>query len=88
MTWRTAFREVLKLKMFLTSNPTVETEHRINAWLTQANGNYANWCIQGAQDAVEYFNLVDGNAEELKKSYEWNWLSNYAQVKHNLTVDQ
>ena len=88
MTWRTAFREVLKLKMFLTSNPTVETEHRINVWLTRANGNYADWCIQGAQDAVEYFNLVDGNADELKKSYEWNWLSNYAQVKHNLTVDQ
>lgn len=73
-TWRTAFREVVKLKHFMDTVPTVETEHRLNTWLTVANGNFAEWCLKGAVDAIEYYNSVDGDYEMLKLSFEWDWL--------------
>ena len=74
MTWRTAFREVVKLRHFMSTQPTLETEHRLNVWSTVATGNFANDCIQGAQDAVKYYNEVNGDYELLKLSFEWQWL--------------
>jgi hypothetical protein len=73
-TWRTAFRETLKLRLFLATQPTVETEHRFNVWLTQAQGNYSNYCLDGARDAVEYYNEVAGDLDKLQLSFEWAWL--------------
>ena len=73
-TWRTAFREVVKLKHFMATQPTVETEHRLDTWLTVANGDYAEWCLRGANDAVEYYNEVLGQYDRLMLSFEWNWL--------------
>ena len=74
MTWRTAFREVVKLKHFMATQPTLETEHRLNVWLTVAAGNFANWSITGSEDAVAYYNEVGGDLEKLQLSFEWNWL--------------
>jgi hypothetical protein len=74
MTWRTAFREVLKLKHFMNTSPTVETEHRLNTWLTVAQGNHAEYCLAGAADAVEYYAEVAGDYELLKLSFDWAWL--------------
>ena len=74
MTWRTAFREVIKLKHFDATAPTLENSHRLDVWCTQAEGNYAEYCLQGAQDAVAYYNEVDGDYEKLKLSFEWEWL--------------
>ena len=74
MTWRTAFREVVKLRHFMTTAPTVETEHRLNVWLTIADGDFANWSICGAEDAVAYYAEVDGDYERLKLSFDWQWL--------------
>ena len=75
MTWRTAFREVLKLKHFMAIQPTVETEHRLRTWSTVARGDYAEWCLRGAADAVVYYDLVGGDYEQLKSiSFEWQSL--------------
>jgi hypothetical protein len=74
MTWRTAFREVLKLKHFMNTSPTLETEHRLNTWLTVAQGNHAEYCLAGAADAVEYYAEVAGDYELLKLSFDWAWL--------------
>ena len=74
MTWRTAFREVVKLKHFMAIAPTLETEHRLNVWLTVAEGEYAEYCLKGANDAVAYYNEVAGDYEKLKLSFEWAWL--------------
>jgi hypothetical protein len=84
MCWRTAFREVLKLKAAL---PDIEAEYRLRTWLTPSFRSYATawkWSAIGAQDAVEYYNEVGGDFDELKKSYDWAWLSSYAFVKHSL----
>jgi hypothetical protein len=85
MAWRTAFRECLKLK----GNTDVESQYRLNKWLTVDKGHRnGQWSIYGAEDAVEYYDSVAGNFDELKKSYDWSWLASYALLKRNLTVDQ
>jgi hypothetical protein len=89
VSWRTAFREVLKLKASL---PDVENEYRLNKWLNFDNTDqhivYESWSRWGAEDAVEYYESVNGNFEDLKKSYEWQWLASFAFVKRGLTPDQ
>jgi hypothetical protein len=84
MCWRTAFREVLKLRVSL---PDVENEYRLNQWCTVDN-TQSKWSMKGAQDAVEYYESVGGDFTELKKSYDWAWLASYAFLKRNLTPDQ
>jgi len=74
MTWRTAFREVVKLKHFMNTQPTIETEHRLTIWLTVAEGEYAGWCLRGANDAVDYYNEIDGEYDKLMLSFDWPWL--------------
>jgi hypothetical protein len=74
MTWRTAFREVLKLKQFQELSPTVENKRRLKTWLTKAEGEFSEYCLVGARDAVAYFDEVAGDADKLKLSYEWGWL--------------
>jgi hypothetical protein len=84
MCWRTAFREVLKLRASL---PDVENEYRLNQWCNMDN-TQSKWSMKGAQDAVEYYESVGGDFTELKKSYDWEWLASYAFLKRNLTPDQ
>lgn len=82
MTWRTAFREVLKLRQFMDTDPTLETEYRLNTWLTKAAGAHANWSTRGAKDAVAYYESVSGDQEELMKSFEWDFLQKYFNKKY------
>lgn len=88
MCWRTAFREVIKLKAAL---PDIEAEYRLKTWLKPISiypePPTWKWSIYGAEDAVEYYDAVDGNFDELKKSYEWDWLASYALVKRGLAPD-
>ena len=83
MAWRTAFREVLKLKASL---PDVESEYRLNAWLTK-DSTEGQWSRKGAEDAVAYYDEVQGDFDALKKSYEWDWLASYAFMRRNLLAD-
>jgi hypothetical protein len=84
MAWRTAFREVIKLKATL---PDVESEYRLQNWLTVDWSENGNWSIIGAKDAVEYYDSVNGDFDELRKSYDWAWLSSYVFMKHGLSPD-
>jgi hypothetical protein len=86
--WRTAFREVLKLRHSL---PDVENEYRLDQWLnfdnTDSHVVNESWSRWGAEDAVEYYESVGGDFAALKKSYEWSWLASYALLKRNLAPD-
>jgi hypothetical protein len=73
-TWRTAFREVLKLRLFMDTQPTLETEHRLTTWCTVGEGQYAGMSISGAKDAVAYYEEVGGDPAKLQLSFEWAWL--------------
>jgi hypothetical protein len=85
MAWRTAFREVLKLK----GSADVESKYRLDKWLNN-HGAVKNgeWSIHGAEDAVEYYDSVTGDLTELHKSYDWAWLATYAMIKRGLVPDQ
>jgi len=85
MTWRTAFREVIKLQASL---PDVENEYRIKQWCRNTESKNAIWSKHGANDALEYYATVKGDFAELRKSYDWSWLASYAFVKRNLLPDQ
>lgn len=74
MTWRTAFREVIKLRYFQQHKYTLETEHRLQTWCTRAEGDHAEWCLRGAQDALAYYEQVYGDYQKLKLSFDWAWL--------------
>jgi hypothetical protein len=84
MAWRTAFREVLKLRA---SMPDVESEYRLNTWLTK-DSSKGQWSMKGAEDAVAYYEEVQGDFNALRKSYEWDWLASYAFMRRNLTPDR
>ena len=76
-TWRTAFREVVKLRHYMAVDPTLETEHRLHIWCTVARGPNAEWSLRGSKDATEYYNAVGGNYDEIMKTYSWAWLQDH-----------
>jgi hypothetical protein len=74
-TWRTSFRESLKLKATIVNNPNdTASINRLMAWSTKGEGNFGEYSIKGALDAIEYYDEVNGDMDKLKLSYEWAWL--------------
>jgi hypothetical protein len=84
LTWRTAFREVLKLKDDVVKTASVESQYRLDVWLTQAEGNCAEWSLCGAKDAVNYYKQVGGDMDKLLLSFEWAWLKDYWAKKYTV----
>jgi hypothetical protein len=78
-TWRTAFREALKLR----ATDDEVSKNRLEFWLTVGSGKFSQYSINGATDAVQYYEEVNGDFEKLKLSYDWPWLYAYFQAKYN-----
>jgi len=81
LTWRTAFRETLKLKDDVVKTGSIESQYRLTTWLTEGNDEYS---MQGAKDAVEYYESVNGKHDKLMLSFEWAWLNKYWTKKYIL----
>ena len=81
LTWRTAFRETLKLKDDVVKTGSIESQYRLTTWLTVGDDEYST---QGANDAVEYYELVNGEHDKLMLSFEWVWLKEYWAKKYIL----
>jgi hypothetical protein len=77
-TWRTAFRECIKLK----ASGTSENSERLHTWLTTGIGEFAQYSLQGARHAIEYYEEVNGDFDKLRLSYDWGWLRTYYQNKY------
>ena len=84
LTWRTAFRECIKLKDDAEKTGSIESRYRLDIWLTTAEGNYAESSLQGARDALEYYNEVNGDYTELMRSFEWAWLREYYAMRYTV----
>jgi hypothetical protein len=78
MTWRTAFREVIKLR----ADGSEESLERLRVWLTYARGQHAEWSIIGAQDGINYYDSVGGDHQQLMKTFAWSWLRDYFAELH------
>ena len=83
-TWRTAFREVIKLIDDVNKTASIESSYRMTTWLSKAEGEHAEWSLQGARDAVEYYDEVLGDHTELMRSYEWAWLREYWSSRYSV----
>lgn len=83
ITWRSAFREVLKLRQEVEQGADVEIQHRLNVWMSEAKGENAEYCLRGAQDADQYYTKVNGDADKLKLSFDWAWLQDYYYSLYN-----
>ena len=82
--WRTAFREVIKLKNHLQATNNIDSEYRLSKWVSSSETELGIWSQRGAVDAVEYFDSVAGDFDKLKLTYEWTWLDNYFNQKYDI----
>ena len=78
-TWRTSFREAIKLR----ADDSQASKDRLDAWLNIGAGDYAQYSCEGAQHAVEYYESVNGELDKLRLSYDWPWLKEYFNTKYN-----
>jgi len=86
ITWRSAFREVMKLKLEVDNGGPDIIKHRLEVWCTKANGINAEYCLQGANDSLEFYNLVSGDLNELRKSFDWQWCQDYYFAKYKINI--
>ena len=77
-TWRTAFREAIKLH----ADNSKASKDRLEFWLNIGNGDFAQYSIDGAKQAVEYYEQVNGELDKLRLSYDWPWLREYFDKKY------
>jgi len=77
-TWRTSFREALKLR----ANEDQVSKDRLDIWLTVGMSKFNEYSMEGAQHAVEYYEEVNGDFDKLKLSYDWPWLRAYFDKKY------
>jgi hypothetical protein len=75
-TWRTAFRECIKLDQ----QKDVESQYRLKQWYTVGNGEMGIWSKRGAEDALEFV----GMGGDLQLSFEWAWLKEHFDSLYNL----
>jgi hypothetical protein len=78
-TWRTSFREAIKLRL----EDSIISKHRLKIWSTVGEGDFYQYSINGALDAVEYYESVNGDLDKLRLSYDWPWLKEYFNTKYN-----
>jgi hypothetical protein len=83
ITWRSAFRETMKLAYEVDLGADIEIEHRLHTWCTYAQGENAEHCLQGAQDGVAYYKAVGGDLEMLKLSFDWQWCQDFYRAKYH-----
>lgn len=78
--WRTAFRETVKLT--LSDSPISKTW--LQRWMTFAEGENAEWVIQGAKQGYEFAIDNKHKPEVLLQSVSWEWLEEYFKLVGHL----
>lgn len=78
-TWRSAFRECVKLSSKIINNQVdTETEQRLNVWLTIGQDKpFGEYCINGAREGKKYGIANQNNLNELVKINDYVWLKEY-----------
>ena len=86
VTWRSAFREVIKLKQEVDNGAGLEIQYRLDVWCTEAEGDNAEYCLAGANDALEFYNSVNADPKELQKSFHWDWIKQWYYNKYHREI--
>lgn len=75
--WKSAFRECVKLMHNRSINPAdSESDQRLAAWSTRANPEapYADHCLRGARDAISWYEQHNDDPIELSRINDFEWL--------------
>jgi hypothetical protein len=77
-TWRSAFRECVKLSSKIIDNQIdPETEERLDAWCNIGKEHpHGEWCIKGAREGRDYGLKNQNNRDNLNKINNFDWLKN------------
>ena len=86
VTWRSAFREVIKLKQEVDNGAGVEIKYRLDTWCKRADGENAEYCLAGANDALEFYHSVDADPDELQKSFHLDWIKDWYYNKYKVKI--
>jgi hypothetical protein len=75
-TWRTAFRETVKLLYYAQTDNSIELQYRLDRWLNAhvCWAKHNPWYQYGSQDAKNFFESVDGEWHWIMMTNEWDWL--------------
>ena len=75
-TWRTSFRETVKLMYYAKTDPSIELHYRLDRWINAAVcwTKHNPWYQYGSKDAVDFFESVDGEWAWIMLTNEWDWL--------------
>lgn len=75
-TWRSAFRECVKLSSKVIDNQVdKETEERLDIWCSEGiTRPYGDMCVKGAKAGRDYGTANRGNADALKLINDFTWL--------------
>lgn len=72
-TWRSAFRECVKLSSSVIDNSSINIK-RLDIWCNVANGNHAEDALLGARSGRKYGEENKGNLDALAKINDFDWL--------------
>jgi len=73
--WKSAFRECIKLCNNIANGDSGESRQRLDTWLTKANPvPFADSVLRGASDAVAYFEANRGDTDALRMINDFEWL--------------
>lgn len=70
-TWRSAFREAVKLTL---ARDNDEAKERLEVWKTRAAGPFAEHCLRGAQEGAAYAESFHADPEAIRKINDYGWL--------------
>ena len=90
-TWRSAFRECVKLASGINpNNPSEETLQRLETWTTVDNGaRFGRYCVKGAIEGKAYGELHAEDVDALNKINDFDWLREQfiASMKKQIRAD-
>ena len=81
-TWRSAFRECVKLSSgIIEGQLNEETLKRLAVWTTQAHGDFADECLLGARAGSDYGTTYKNDVQALQKINDFAWLRKQYETK-------
>jgi hypothetical protein len=79
LAYRSAFREVIKLKQM---KPTVESQFRLKKWLKLGTGENAEWLHRGAIDGKTHYETYKDDYTKLMYSYDYEWIKDKLKLSY------
>jgi hypothetical protein len=86
-TWRSAFRECVKLSS--NTNPDIDDRYRLDVWCSRGDSNaYGKYAIMGARQGREFGAFYKDDKNNLDKINDYDWLKSIFSNSSTNTLDQ